>query len=112
MVLGTDSSNWNLIWYVSKTFSKHIASSMEIFVNFKSVDVANIEKGCYSRNKGIGEALVTCKDSEFVVPSVLYVPNLGMNILNLSQLIAQGFEVEFLENHCVISRMFEKSKVG
>ncbi|KAI3784261.1 hypothetical protein L1987_43356 [Smallanthus sonchifolius] len=41
MVQDTDLGDWDLIWYVSNSISKHLASSNKVFVNYKTGNYIN-----------------------------------------------------------------------
>ena len=106
MVMGTDSSDPDCIWYVSKDSPKHLASSKKVFVNYKHLE--GMDSQTDSNIIGIGEGLVCANNCNFIIPYVSYAPDLGVNVLSVSQLEMQGLVVEYLEDRCMIKKMFEK----
>ena len=43
----------------------------------------------------------------YVIPSVAYVPEIGINLLSMQHLTSQGFEVDIIGSACTIRYMFD-----
>ncbi|GJU74386.1 ARID DNA-binding domain-containing protein [Tanacetum coccineum] len=111
LVEGTDKGNWNKIWYVSNKYTRHMSPNRELFVRLKGcfgVD-SKSHKSFFLFTHGVGDVLIGTDKATYEIPSVSFVPEIGINVLSLHQLACQGFEVQASGTTCVIKRMFEEA---
>nr|GEU68953.1 ABC transporter B family member 21-like [Tanacetum cinerariifolium] len=111
LVEGTDKGNWNKISYVSNRYTKHMSPNRELFVRLKGcfgVD-AKSHNAFFLFTHRVGDVLIGTDKATYEIPSVSFVPEIGINVLNLHQFACQGFEVQVSGTTCVIRRMFEEA---
>ncbi|GJR38459.1 ARID DNA-binding domain-containing protein [Tanacetum coccineum] len=68
--------------------------------------VEGTDKGNWNK---FGDVLIRTDKATYEIPSVSFVPEIGINVLSLHQLACQGFEVQASGTTCVIKRMFEEA---
>lgn len=113
MIRGTDKGNWNNIWYVSKSHAKHMTPSRYLFkrmLNQFKVVGRDEKVRKFIIAYGVGVAIIDNKEEEIVIPSVLYTPEITMNVLSMKQLEDQGFVVTCKDGTCQIKYMFDKEE--
>lgn len=97
-------------WFIDSGASLHMSMRKEWFTNIrpstvKEIFVANKEKLAV---EGIGDIkfklFVNGKKADITFYDVLYVPNLSVNLLSVSQIISRGYTVQFRNDKCEVKR--------
>ncbi|XP_073811779.1 uncharacterized protein [Musca autumnalis] len=97
-------------WFIDSGASLHMSMRKEWFTGIrpstvKEIFVANKEK---LGVEGIGDTkfklFVNGKNMDITFYDVLYVPNLSVNLLSVSQIISRGYTVQFRNNKCEVKR--------
>ncbi|KAJ0914530.1 putative transcription factor interactor and regulator CCHC(Zn) family [Helianthus annuus] len=93
MVIGTDGGYWSDIWYVSKTYKRHISGNIDMFKRMKNMSCVETETGennfFFIRGVGVVDIITGTKKAR--IQSVFYTPDIDRNVLSLDQLMIQGF---------------------
>lgn len=109
LVRGTEYGGWNETWFVGNTYTKHMTPHRGLFLRFKNC--FDVEKDEHNRkflfSHGIGETDLKTNERTYVIPVVAYVPEIGINLLSMHQLICQGFEIEVEGSKCKVRHMFD-----
>ncbi|MFS7953160.1 putative transcription factor interactor and regulator CCHC(Zn) family [Helianthus anomalus] len=108
MVIGTDGGYWSEIWYVSKTYKRHISGNIDMFKRMKIMSCVETESGenNFFFIKGIGVVDIITGTEKVRVQSVFYTPDIDRNVLSLDQLMIQGFTVKFMGDVCKLFPTF------
>nr|GEZ34199.1 ARID DNA-binding domain-containing protein [Tanacetum cinerariifolium] len=111
MVEGSDKGNWNEIWYVSSAYKRHMSPIKYLFKRmiqrFKVEGTEEKEKK-FLISYGVGEAFVETNEGRITISSVLFTPEVTLNILSIHQLEEQGYMVSYVNNRCRIKYMFDE----
>ena len=108
VVQGTNGGNWDKIWYISKFYSKHMTPNRDLFLRFKPCfDPVTQELDThFIVSNGVGEIMLETSETKLLILCMAYVPEIGLNILSMKQLINQGFEISLDGTTCTIKYMF------
>ncbi|GJU89804.1 ARID DNA-binding domain-containing protein [Tanacetum coccineum] len=112
IVKGTDMETWDDFWYVCTTTNKHLTSNLKYFSNFKEEFL--VEKMEDQRKflftYGMGEVLIKNGSNGYLIPGVHYAPEVTLNILSISLLKQQGFDINFEGDRCTLEYMFKNQQ--
>ncbi|KAF5813961.1 putative transcription factor interactor and regulator CCHC(Zn) family [Helianthus annuus] len=110
MLIGTDGGYWSDIWYVSKTYKRHISISgnIDMFKRMESMLCVETENGenNFFFIRGIGVVDIITGTEKARIQSVFYTPDIDRNVLSLDQLMIQGFTVKFMGDVCKLFPTF------
>ncbi|KAJ0566123.1 putative transcription factor interactor and regulator CCHC(Zn) family [Helianthus annuus] len=108
IVIGTDGGYWSDIWYVSKTYKRHISGNIDMFKRMKIMSCVETESGenNFFFIRGIGVVDIITGTEKVRVQSVFYTPDIDRNVLSLDQLMIQGFTVKFMGDVCKLFPTF------
>ena len=83
-------------WILDSGCTDHMVGSKEFMKKFKpkvtSVSIANNE---IIKTTGFGQIVCSTKDKNIVLNNVWHVPKLGRNLLSVSAITKEGFQVQF-----------------
>lgn len=108
-----DTKNNPNTWILDSGATEHMTSVREKYFKFKpyssTVEVANSEK---IKVTGIGDTIIKlpgeAEEKTIALSNVLYVPNLGGNLLSIGRIEERGFKVEFSDGE---AKILEKNGV-
>ena len=110
MVQGSDSGNWDEIWYVSTAYKKHMTPMKRLFKRLMQrfqVEGTEEKEKKFIVSYGVGEVIVDTDKGRMMVPNVIYTPEITLNVLSMEQLKDQGYIVNCEGNRCKIWYMFD-----
>lgn len=83
-------------------FSRHVSRDRSTFLTWKPVEKANINFGNSEPDKTIVKGVVSLSNGRGKAKNVLYVGGLMYNMLSVSQMSDQGYDVIFKAKNCHI----------
>ena len=102
-------------WIIDSAASDHYCNSRELFANFQSIPARNIKLGDNRviHAVGTGDILVNVLDANsgndggvlVKFKEVLYVPDMGVNLLSVSRMVRNGHTVSLLEVSVIHPRL-------
>lgn len=101
-------------WVVDSGASAHYCNNRDWFRTFKGIPAKKITLGDnhFIQATGIGDipikVVVDNHIRNGIVTNVLYVPDMGYNLLSVFKLVQSGFKVSFFDDHCLISDKTDK----
>lgn len=96
-------------WVIDSAASDHYCNNRAWFTDFQSIPVRNITVGDNRVIQAVGRGNVPVKFQandkmqEGVINQVLYVPDIGVNLISVSRLALSGLQVSFVGDQCEIS---------
>lgn len=98
------TSSMNKDFYIDSGASYHMCNSMDLMTNVmnsesRSIAIANNEM---LTSKFKGDVHLLINKEVRILKNVLYVPNLSTNLISVSQLVKDGYDVSFNKNGCKI----------
>src|SRR3954468_11331563 len=88
-------------WYLDSGCSRHMTGDRESFVSFKNKEGGTVTFGNNDKAKIKGIGSIGKKGTIFI-NNVQYVEGLKHNLLSISQLCDDGYEVSFNQNSCIV----------
>lgn len=91
-------------WFMDSGGSRHMTHESDILVNKRPANVDDIT--CANNDtlkvKSSGDTILKLADSEIPMSDVLHVPDLGVNLLSVSQIVSKGNTVFFDKSGCTV----------
>ena len=105
-VVNKDNSNSTIDFILDSSATIHTCYIKELFINIKP-SITTIKQGNTSNNikaSGVGDILVKFTSTNKLVKltNVLYVPQLGVNLLSLSLITKKNYSLSFNKDNCFI----------
>lgn len=96
-------------WLIDSGASAHYCNNRDWFEDFKPIPAKEITLGDNRVIHAVGHGNVPIKvmvDDKFIngmITEVLYVPDIGVNLLSVSKMVQSGLNISFAADQCVIS---------
>ncbi|KAL4573696.1 hypothetical protein LXL04_020511 [Taraxacum kok-saghyz] len=104
MILSTQETQFNDIWYVDSGCSNHMTANRGIFISMDESQRREVRTGddtSLSVN-GIGDIMVDTSTGKKRIPDVYFILGLKHNLLSVGQLRQKGYNVMFKKEACEI----------
>ena len=91
-------------WYIDSGASSHMTSNKELLLDLNKNHTGHImvANGKAAEIKGVGRMSLKCNSSEVPVEKVLFVPDLDVNLLSISEIVKKDNTVTFDKSGCEI----------
>ncbi|KAJ6701195.1 hypothetical protein OIU74_012532 [Salix koriyanagi] len=105
MALQTSNNSQKNSWLIDSGCTSHMTKYLSIFSSIDHTIRPKIKlgNGDIVQAKGRGAVKVSTTKGTKVIKDVLYIPELNQNLLSVSQMLRNGYEVAFKENFCFIT---------
>jgi len=104
------SKNSTESWLVDSECTNHMTHDQELFkeLDRSKASRVRIGNGVFITAEGKGTvAIESCQGTKLIY-DVLYVPEIGQNLLSVGQLLEKGLKLNFEDNHCSIKDAYNK----
>jgi hypothetical protein len=99
-------------WYIDSGCSNHMTPNLEAFISLDKSVTSKVKMGdgtiCSAHGKG-NVKLNSCGTD--IICNVLYVPNLGTNLLSVGQFVEEGYSLVFEDLSCYVYENKTKQKL-
>ena len=99
------------LWYLDSGCSGHMTGDRSLFKVFESKKGGNVTFGDGSKSQIKGKGIISLLGLPDIV-NVLYVEDLRVNLLNISQICDQDFMVLFSKGKCLVMDESEKKLIN
>ena len=91
-------------WIIDSGASQHISAQRERFQDYRAISPLMIQIGDGSeiKGEGIGNIPLETESSHVTLRDVLYVPNIGSNLLSVAKIVDHGHSLSFTPSECQI----------
>lgn len=95
-------------WIIDSAASAHMSPNKKLFTSLEKLSESNVivadNKSLRVKGKGTItiSALVNGQNRDIIIQNVLYVPELGVNLLSVRKITEKGYIVKFNEHTCDI----------
>ena len=88
-------------WIIDSGCSHHMTGDMKKFINLKSQDggIFRVGNNATCQVKGIGSINF---DGKTNIEDVYFLDGLKHNLLSVGQLVDKGYQLQFIENACMV----------
>lgn len=91
----------DFVWYLDSGCSRHMCGDKMLFISLEDYKVGSITFGDGGKASILGKGIVEFPGF-LSFEDVLYVIELKVNLLSISQICDANFEVKFVKNKCVV----------
>src|ERR1700759_5862700 len=89
-------------WYIDSGATQHMSGDRDAFVDYECISAKAVYMGDNNKQDAVGQGSVKMvldvsgRQVNAKFTNVLYVPNLNSNLLSVSRLMKEGFNVHFV----------------
>jgi hypothetical protein len=97
-------------WYIDSGATQHMSGDRAAFIEYDTIPAKAVYMGDNNKQEAIGQGnvkmvlQVSGSPVKAKFTNVLYVPNLKSNLVSVSRLIKDGFNVQFNSNGCDVTK--------
>ena len=102
-------------WIIDSGASQHLCGNRKAFAGFSDISTEQaitIADGTKIKAKGKREIDMTTGAGSIRLTNVWYVPEIGGNLLSVSQMVDAGYEVEFSATSCTLTKDKVRTLLG
>jgi len=101
-------------WIIDSGASRHLTARRELLEDYISILPTSITIGNGNDITAVGQGNMTLHTASGLISlsGVLYVPDIGSNLLSIASIVDQGFTVEFSKSGCIVSKRNTERVIG
>jgi len=101
-------------WIIDSGASRHLTTRRELLEDYINRLPTSIMIGNGKDINAIGQGNITLQTISGMISlsGVLYVPDIGSNLLSVASIVDQGFHVEFTRTGCSVNKRNTESVIG
>jgi len=93
-------------WIIDSGASRHLTARRELLHDYISIVPTSITIGNGKDITAIGQGNISLHTATGTISlaAVLFVPDIGSNLISVASIVDQGFQVEFTKTVCIVSQ--------
>ena len=101
-------------WIIDSGASRHLTAQQELLEDYISIVPTSITIGNGKEINAIGQGNINLHTASGIISlsGVLYVPDIGSNLISVASIVDQGFQVEFSRSGCTVSKRNTERLIG
>jgi len=101
-------------WIIDSGALRHLTARRELLEDYISIIPTSITIGNGKEINAIGEGNINLQTPCGIISlsGVLYVPDIGSNLISVASIVDQGFQVEFTRSGCTVSKQNTVTVIG
>jgi len=101
-------------WIIDSGASRHLTARRELLEDYISIIPTSITIGNGNEINAIGQGNIRLQTPSGIISlsGVLYVPDIGSNLISVASIVDQGFQVEFTSTGCSVSKRNTARVIG
>jgi len=101
-------------WIIDSGASRYLTTRHELLEDYISIIPTSITIGNGNEINGIGQGNIRLQIPSGIISlsGVLYVPDIGSNLISVASIVDQGFQVEFTSTGCSVSKRNTARVIG